>query len=322
MADISPAQNKTSFYIKRISGLILLLAMAAVFFFSAYSKMYSQAAFDSFQWSFIDLGINSTFLSGILARLMIAFECMLGLFLLLHIYLKQFTYPAIIGLLSVFIIYLLLLIKYQGNTGNCGCFGDVITMRPVAAIWKNVVMICVTVLLMYIYPIKPYKGQEWIAVLGGMAVIVAPFIINIVTNNDATPISEHVNLDALYQQDSSNTKPIPSVELRTGKHIVAFMSLTCPHCRKAAYLLGVIHRHNPDIPIFFVIMGPKQFEADFFKETHAKDVPYFMFNNRTAFGAIAGAGVPAIYWINNSTIERKTNYYQLDAGKMREWLKQ
>ena len=304
------------FYIKRIFGLILLLLMAAVFFFSAYSKIYKQEALDAFQWSFLDLGISNNILAAVLARLMIGFEFLLGLFLVFHVYLSKFTYKAIIALLSVFIIYLLLLIHYQGNSGNCGCFGDIITMKPAAAIWKNVAMICTTLLLLYIYPVKPFKYQEYVAAIVAMFALSAPFIINTVDNNEPKIANEFKDLNPLFQQ-----QVVPQVDIRKGKHIVAFMSLGCPHCRKAAYLLSVIHKHNPDIPIFFVLYGPKEAQEDFFKETKSKNVPHFLYSNGKEFTALVGGGVPAIFWINNMTVERKANYYQLDPKYMREWLK-
>jgi len=304
------------FYIKRFFGLILLLLMAAVFFFSAYSKIYKQEALDAFQWSFLDLGISNNILAAVLARLMIGFEFLLGLFLVFHVFLSRFTYPAIIALLAVFIIYLLLLIHYQGNNGNCGCFGDIITMKPVAAVWKNVAMICATLLLIYIYPVRPFKYQEYVAALLAMFALATPFIINTVDNNEPKITNEYKDLNPLFQNSDA-----PAIDIRKGKHIVAFMSLGCPHCRKAAYLLSVIHHHNPDIPIFFVLYGAKEAQEDFFKETKSKDVPHYLYKDGKVFTALVGGGVPAIFWMNNMVVERKANYYQLDPKIMREWLK-
>src|ERR1700748_1799643 len=114
MTTTAQTQKDTLFYIKRITGFILLLILSAVFLFSAYSKsgvvfmhgrlMDSPDGFDSFQWTFLGLGINSVLLAGIIARIFIAIEWMLGIFLLFHIFLKQFTYRAVIILLSLFII--------------------------------------------------------------------------------------------------------------------------------------------------------------------------------------------------------------------------
>jgi hypothetical protein len=305
------------FYLKRIVGCILLVALAAVFILSAWSKIYSHNAFDGFVWTFLDLGINSITAAGIIARVMIGFEFLLGLFLLCHVFLKAFTYPAVIVLLTAFTGYLGIILIQQGNTGNCGCFGDVYAMTPIHAIYKNVIMAAATILLIYIYPIRPYKNQEWIAPLIGMAALVTPFIIA-PFNNDTQPeaINKIINLSPLYANN-----PKPGVELRKGKHIVAFLSLTCPHCRKAAYLMEIIQKQHPEIPMFIVLNGPAMYKDEFFKDTHAGDVPYILFTNTDKFIEMAGSSVPAIYWITDGFASYKTTYYQMDPKRMLNWMK-
>ena len=51
---IAPKKKSTAFYIKRTIGLILLLAMAAVFSYSAYTKIGTGEGVDPFAWTFID----------------------------------------------------------------------------------------------------------------------------------------------------------------------------------------------------------------------------------------------------------------------------
>lgn len=305
----------TSFYIKRISGIILLLALAAVFLFSGISKIFS---LEAFEWTFIDLGIKSNTTAAIIARLFIGLELMVGTFLLFHIYLKAFTYPITLILLVALTGYLAILVIQQGNEGNCGCFGDWVYMNPLQAIWKNLAMIAATVLLMVIYPIRPYKNQEWIAALLGMAALVVPLVVSPLNlDNQPTIKNEDINLSPLYK-----AKPAPYVELRREKHIIAFMSLTCPHCRKAAYLLNVIHRQHPKIPIYMVLAGHPDQQEEFFKETKSYSVPHILFRDSQAFAMMAGDAVPAIYWVNNGVIERESNYYQLDPATMEKWLEE
>lgn len=100
------------------------------------------------------------------------------------------------------------------------------------------------------------------------------------------------------------------------------MSLTCPHCRKAAYLLHVIKHAHPDYSIYFILSGHPDQQADFFKESHSENVPYLLFQNQPVFREMAGPYVPAIFWINNGHIEKESSYYQLDPQYMGEWLKQ
>lgn len=313
------SQRPAMFYVKRALGLILLLALAGTFLFSAWSKIYSDNAFDNFQWTFIDLGIDNMLVAGIIARAMIGFEFMLGLFLLAHIYLRKFTYKAIIAVLVMFIIYLLLVIAKQGNSGSCGCFGDKLAMTPLEAIWKNLAMIAATVVLMFIYPVKPYKFQEYAVMVLCLVSFSAPFVMNgIALGTAPVKYTDKIDLDLLYKYDEK-----PSVDLRKGKHIVAFMSLTCPHCKKAAYLLQIIHRKHPEIPVFMVISGHPDQKKAFFDETHAQDVPYMLYMHTDEFTQMAGPGVPAIYWFNDGKVEYKSKYayYQLDPQYMLQWMK-
>lgn len=311
---MAPATKTTSFYIKRTIGLILLLALAAVFFISAISKMDT---LDAFEWTFIDLGIKSNTTAAIIARLFIGLELLIGTFLVLHLYLKAFTYPITLIILVLFTGYLAILVVQEGNTGNCGCFGEWIYMKPIDAIWKNIAMIAATLLLMYLYPVKPYKHQEWITAFAGMAALVVPVVL-MPLNMDNKPekVNKDVNLNALYEE-----KLAPVVELRRDKHIIAFMSLTCPHCRKAAYLLHIIRKKHPQLPIYIVLSGHPDQQEEFFKETQSYNVPHMLMRDSKAFNKIAGDSVPAIFWVNNGVIEYESNYYQLDPATMEDWLK-
>jgi hypothetical protein len=330
MDTTSQVPKGTVFYLKRIIGLILLLALSATFFYSAYSKsgisfqgfhlVENNNSFDSFQWTFLDMGISSILAAGIIARIMIGFELLLAIFLLCHIFLRAFTYKAVIAILAIFIVYLLIILAKQGNSGNCGCFGNKLEMKPLTAIWKNLIMIGVTVLLMFIYPVKPYKYQEYVSMLIALVAFSTPFLVNFIfisTNPDK--YLKPLPLSLLYKYS-----PAPSEELRTGKHIIAFMSLTCPHCKKAAYLLQIIHEEHPDIPMFMVLDGPEPYKQKFFDETHAGSVPYLYYHHTAEFMQLAaGPGVPAIFWVNDTTAEYKSTYayYQLDPSYMEQWLK-
>jgi uncharacterized membrane protein YphA (DoxX/SURF4 family) len=305
------------FTVKNIIGLILLILLAAVFAFSGYSKMHSNNAFDNFQWTFIELGFNNQLVSGVLARLMIGMEFALALLLLAHMYLRQFTYKAVIGILAFFIVYLIIVIVKRGNTGDCGCFGDKWSMTPLQAIIKNVVMIGMTIVLMKIYDIKPYKYQEVIippVIALGFSLA---FIFNPMYASTApSPAKKSVELSLLYKY-----QPAPQADLMKGKHIIVFASYYCPHCRKAAYLLQKIQHEHPDYPIFLVMSGAPEQEQDFWTESHAKDLAHFYYPHTEEFMQLAPDGTPAIYWVNNGKVEYQSTYYQLDPKHMEEWLK-
>lgn len=314
------AQKKTAiFYIKRITGLILLLAMAAIFLFSGITKLF---AFDPFVWNIMDAGVSSMKLASVMAGLFIGLEFLLGMFLIFHVFLRSVTYPVVITLLVLFSIYLVVLIVRRGDDGNCGCFGEAYMMKPSEAIIKNLLMIAATVLLYYIYPSKVYRHSRWIALIIALATLITPFVLYPPINNSRPQvIQQNIDLTALYHSKNPENKPAP-IELRQGKHIVAFMSLTCSHCRKAAFLLQVIHRQHPEFPIFFVLNGDASLLPDFFQETQSEAVPHMLFRGAGEFLTMAGTGVPAIYFMNNGIAERKANYFQLDPVYIDEWLKQ
>jgi uncharacterized membrane protein YphA (DoxX/SURF4 family) len=312
MANTSQPRT-ASFYIKRSIGIILILCLSAIFIYSGISKLFS---LEAFEWTFMDMGIRNMLLASIIAHVFIGIEFMIGLFLLLHIYLKSFTYPVTLIMLVLLTAYLAVLIVQQGNTGSCGCFGDWIYMKPLDAIWKNLAMMAATIILMVIHPIKPYKNQEWISAIAGMAALVVPLVVSpLNVDNKPTTANEPINLNYLYK----NTPP-PSMELRTGKHIVAFMSLTCPHCRKAAYLMHILKRQHKDFSFFIVLTGHPDLQDEFFKETQATNLPFILMKDVDAFSVMAGNAVPAIYWINNSVIERKSNYMQMDPKDIEAWM--
>src|SRR3954465_6014753 len=105
--EASAAPRSFNCYIRRITGLILLLALSAVFLFSAWSKLQ---AIQPFEWSFLDLAPIGMTGAAVMARLFIGLEVVIGLFLLAHIYLGSFTYRATLVMLGLLTLYLVLLI--------------------------------------------------------------------------------------------------------------------------------------------------------------------------------------------------------------------
>src|SRR5690606_37920104 len=89
--------------IKRIAGLLLLLSLAAVFILSGWSKLQT---IEPFAWSFIDILPVNVVAAGIIARLFIGLEWLIAAWLLAHLYLRRFTYPAAAGLLVLLSAYL------------------------------------------------------------------------------------------------------------------------------------------------------------------------------------------------------------------------
>lgn len=293
---------------KSIIGLILLLSLSGIFIFSALTKF---VAIEPFEWTFMDMGLPNM-LSFFLARFFIGFEFLLAFFMLAHIYLKKFTYPITNLFLIAMTIYLVIILITKGNNVDCGCFGDTLPMSPAVSILKNIALFALSFLLSKIYPVQPYRFQWIIALIGAALMMAIPFVF--------VPYSQKpqpINLSPLYK----NTAYTPPVDLRKGKHLVAFMSLGCPHCRHAAKIFKDIYAEDSTLPIMMIFTGSAIDTTDFFADTKAQKVPHFVFNNSDEFIKMAGKFVPQIYWINNGIKERRITYVQLNAELLRNWKK-
>ena len=302
---------------KKILFTILSVILGLAFILSAIAKLFPV---ELFELTLIDIGIANWFLAPIFARLMIGVELFLGLLLLLNFRLKQFTLKATIGLLVLFTLYLIFLWVTGGNQGNCKCFGDKIYMTPVESIIKNLILIGIAVVIYIWHSGFNFKFKKIIMLFSLLVGFASPFIINppdfIVSYRFNTDEAGYkLNVDTLY---NSPDLVKPSIELRKEKHIVAFMSLTCPHCRIAGYKLYLIKKQYPDASIFMVLNGkPKNLSA-FFADTKATNIPYMMLKGER-FVMLAGYQLPAIFYIENEIVVKKVNYIQLDVKDVNDF---
>ncbi len=308
--------------LKKIAGIFFCILMGAVFFFSAFTKL---APIEPFEYTFVDLGFINWHMAPFIARLMIGAEFFIAILLVLNINLRKITYKLSIGMLVFFSIYLILLIAIVGNKGNCGCFGTYFEMTPFQALLKNGAMILI-LLVLYKYHAGWELNTKYRFVIPLLFVVsfVMPFILNPVELNYSEAYlkkqedSYKLELDSLYNNATLN---IPPKTLSQGKHVIAFMSLTCIHCRVAAKKIRIISERNPEIPFYFVLNGDdKKYLKPFFEDTHTENIPHCILKGRP-FIFLAGPGIPSIYLVNNSIVEHDVNYLELDQEELEKWLK-
>ena len=306
--------------ILKISFFLLCSFMGLVFIYSGYTKLYP---IEPFEYTFVDLGIGGWRLAPFIARFMIGLEFFIGLLLMANLYIKRFTIKLTIVSLIIFCVYLIYVIVNNGNNGNCGCFGTAISMTPLQAIIKNGVML---VLCYFIY--KYYNGLnyqkigKWIFGTFFIAAFAMPHILNYVDFNysEAYLIKKEkqfkLELDRVYNSAKIHTPP---KSLSVGKHVIAFMSMSCPHCRIAAKKLRLIKEQNPSISIYLILNGEYKKTKSFFEDTKATNIDYCILNGKN-FVYLAGLNMPAIYLVNNSVVENWVDYMHLDQSEIEKWL--
>ncbi len=295
--------------------------MGMVFIYSGWTKLFP---IEPFEYTFVDLGFINWQVAPFIARFMIGFEFIIGVLLLLNLNLK-FAYKLAIGTLLAFCVYLILLIIIVGNKGNCGCFGDTIQMTPFQAFIKNIAMLVIFYLLYKFHEGWQLPKKWTIVITIVFALCVAfPFIRNpIELNYSAAYLNKDtqnfkLELDSLYNNATLN---IPPKTLSQGKHVMAFMSMSCPHCRIAAKKMRIIHERNSEIPMYIVLNGKDEKLQPFYDDTHAEDIPHCILNGKN-FIFLAGLDMPRIFLINNSVIEYDLNYIDLDQGELEKWMKE
>lgn len=299
---------------------LLSSAMGLLFIYSGWAKL---EPIEPFEFTFVDLGIGGWRMAPFIARFMIGLEFFIGFLLIFGLFMKRFTIKLTVISLIVFCIYLIFIIINTGNNGNCGCFGVRITMTPLEALIKNVITL---VACWFIY--KYYNGfnfgkvGKWLFGALFITGFALPHILNYVdldySSAYLTKKEDHfkLELDSLYKDAKKN---IPPTSLSKGKHIIAFMSMSCPHCRIAAKKLRIMKEKNPTLPIYLVLNGDDIKIQPFFDDTKVTNINWCILNGKN-FVYLAGLDMPAIFMVNNSVVENWVNYMQLDQTEIEKWL--
>lgn len=297
-------------------SLVSILA-GSLFLYSAYTKLLP---IQTFEYTLVEFVHMPWWLAAVASRLLVGIEAALGVLLLFNIYGSgKWVLKLSLTILFMFSIYLIYLWATVGNDVNCGCFGDVIWMSPSTSLIKNLVTIIVLFALLKLHNGITAVWAKYAGIAMIVVITILPMFIFPVPMSKPSFLNKdkyELNLSAIYE-DEENTPP--SVDVRQGKHIIAFMSLTCPHCKIAAYKMQLMRVDNPDISMLLVLNGDSTDLQAFWEKTKAQDIPHTMLFGKD-FVSLSGLNLPAIYWVNNGWVEAKTNYIEMNQAAIEEWL--
>jgi len=302
--------------ISKVLYRLLSFVLGAVFIVSAMTKL---SPVYLFELALVDGYFSNWTMAPYMARIIISFEFGLGILLLLNLYFGKRLLKVVMLVLGIFTIHLVILYALQGNTGNCMCFGNVIKMKPVESIIKNIVLFGITFLLF-----KKHEGIKWnysivILIVSIIISLLVPFVLRPVFSKEKLEAlgrnAENIslNLNVLNQNNSSN------VELNSGKHVVAFLSTGCSHCKLAAYKLALIQKENPELPIHLIFADSLHFK-EFTEEAKSADLPYSFLGGVEFFVRTAGGRTPTIYYVENDTARQSVNYMILSTSDITQWV--
>jgi hypothetical protein len=319
-----------SFFMRLVVNILLVLlsvATGAVFLYSAYTKLFPIQPFEYTLVEYLHLPWG---LVPFASRLLIGLEAALGAMMVLHFFgNKNTVLKCALALTIIFSLYLVALWAFAGNNVNCGCFGDAIWMSPSASLIKNAVILMVLAIL-----IRFHKGFHFnrngivigMLLLAGLA---TPFFLYPLSPGQPTWLRidrYKMNFNEVYREMGRDTTvasfpdPVYSsdFDLTHGKHIIAFLSPHCGHCRIAARKMHLMKKNNPGLPFFFII-GGKSDLTDFWAKTNAQDVPHTRLDGEP-FLQYTGGVFPLIIWVNDGWVEAKADYNTLTQAEVEKWV--
>ena len=293
----------------RLLIILLSVATGALFLYSAYTKLFP--TIQSFEYTMVEFTHIPLMYAKIAARRFVGLEAALGALMVLHFFGKsKWVLKTAFALLVFFSLFLIYLWIKAGDNVNCGCFGDAIWMRPSVSLLKNIFLLGIIGLLL-----RKARGFNF-----RFADIVSQLLLagTFTTLYLVFPVYEvyKMSLKPIY----ADTKWAPATDLTKGKHIIAFLSPSCMHCRKAAIKMHNMMLKDPSIPFFMILGGVESDLTSFWKDTQAQNIPFTRLKREEFLNYTHGI-FPQIFWLNNSWVEENTGYPELDQKLIEKWMK-
>lgn len=255
---------------------------------------------ESFEYLLVKKGISSWELSPFIARLIVGFEFLLGLILLIPYKLKKVSLPSNITVIGIYTLYIIITLLVNGNEENCGCFGSILPLNSWETLLKNLVLLAILIGLYKKHSDIDYSKRVNLILIPCLVLsIVLPFILRFSPSGEtnSVKVGEKVDLESLPALLPTGDE----VSYEDGKHIVAFLSVSCSHCKNVALKLKTVSEMHNIQPITFVLGGKKDKLPAFLEETNTQ-FPYHYISNGS-FYSYVGGNVPATCYVNNGVLE-------------------
>ena len=269
----------------KIVSKILQLLLGITFLFSAYTKAVGPGFFEI---TLMDQGIApDRIIASYLARFFIGLEFALGFLMFLPFYVKrlmQFTF-FLLGGFTLHLIYLWSI----GDTDNCGCFGEMISMTPEQSIIKNMIMLAIAFVVFRKAQTK--KIKIIIPIVFSAATIISMWIILPIPNHKEFPFESFTHFETRGR-----------VDLSSGENLVAIFNLDCEHCQQAATELGELKRNQENFPELYVLYFQEgSTTVEDFESITQSSFPYDLIEVNTFFDLI-GDSPPRVYYLKDGKV--------------------
>ena len=306
----------TAFFLSmKIIPSILLKVLVALIPIGAL--IWGAVNFDYFDYAVVELGFPSWKLSAYFTRLIIGVQCGLGTALffagnrnkkLISSYLFFGSLILLVSILQVAVLPL-----------NRVYFGywELFKLN----VWQGPLIWSVAILAALL--IRKFDRENFLnAPVWLQGVVIAlglslPFILNyppqwaIYGEKGISESKDNLMVDSLALYQSSYIHHMEPKELKSGRKLICFASLTCPFCLRSAYKLHVLKKRNPDAQCYLILTGDSKVLHLFERRTSCENVPRMLLND-PLFNKITGGSVPKIYLVDNGKITHRLPYWAIE----------
>ncbi|MBQ8863681.1 MAG: hypothetical protein IJ014_02985 [Rikenellaceae bacterium] len=277
------------------------IVVGALFVVSAAAKMGEMDRLELYIFSFGALSLNLSFW---VARLLVAFEFLLGAALVANIHRRAVAWSGLgaIGAFSAFLVYALV----AGRNDNCHCLGEMVEMTPLQSLGKNVALAAA---LLFVLPQRGGLTPRRYLTLGlGIIVTVAIFVISPPDN-----INPHRNYNQALNSAAWNSLPKSSE-----RRVVCFYSTSCEYCLlTSSKIASLARRHGLEdkVEVWFADSGADlntQVE-EFFRATLSPTFRWQALDLRQ-FLVTTNGEMPIVLLTEGDSIAAEYNYRTVDEG--------
>ncbi|MDR2979681.1 MAG: DoxX family protein [Bacteroidales bacterium] len=298
----------------QILKTILRIAIGGMFITTAIMKLLSLDEFELYIYSF---GIFNYLWCTFFARVLVAFEFILGFFLIIKYY-YRYTWWLAMATMAGFTLFLIYVAIFR-NDSNCHCFGDFVELNPVNSIIKNLITIILLLLVRKDTDWK-FRFKYLVVAIYLVAVTMVSFVIfpmDAVYNQFKSPVKEvNVPVFEKIQTDSAFT-----ALLDAGKYIVPVFIPTCKYCKMSMKKLNSIVENN-DIGkarISIFIAGTEEYIAGFEAETETEGYTFSLVDPHDLVALVSGK-FPTFIFVEHGKPIKALDFRGLTEKEVMEFL--
>lgn len=300
-----------------IAKLVIRILLGIMFITTAILKLITIDAFELYIYSF---GILNYVLVSIFARLVIAFEFLVGVFLIAKIWYKYTWWGTM--LMMIGFTFFLIYVSIFRNDANCHCFGELIELDPLNSIIKNLITI---MLLLFIRKENDYqfRFKKWFIGLTMAVALIIPFAVfpmDGVYNKFKSPKNEF-NIEAFeaLQQDSTLTE----IQWDDGNYFVAFYISGCKYCKLSIKKISsMVERNNLDYNKIIILITGNEYNIDLFKEeSGTEDYRYYFTHPKMLLDVVYGK-FPTFFYLKDGEVQKAVDFRGIEEGELVDFLQE